>query len=386
MKFEVYKDKQFLVFQLEDGKTVKYDFSTHECIGKRGKPVKNLQSQLSGITIYDVINNCRDKYYADFLSFVHRNRWCYRTGSINTVLQDVPRYAKFEQYFAAGLGSLIDSNLRYKLSDIPKGLVKMARENRFKLTNNLIDSYKENPGNFQLAFSLELENFTPRDIMGIFEHTTYVRDSDGHYRWISIFHYLVDEYNYSPKRLLTYIDDLITYEGLDGSVYYILNEIYDYAKMMKKLSHKFDKYPRYFLSTHKIACRNYNRLKEQFDKEEFEKCIDKSMEKTIGDYVFIYPESTQDIKDEAVSQNNCVASYIKRVINGECHILFMRHKDTPEDSLVTIEVRNNKIVQARQRYNTPCTPEQKEVIEQWEQWRANQVKKEEGDGYACKVA
>ena len=111
-----------------------------------------------------------------------------------------------------------------------------------------------------------------------------------------------------------------------------------------------------------------------------------TMEKTFGDYVFMYPKSTQAIIDEAVSQNNCVASYIQSVIDGRCHILFLRHKDTPEQSLVTIEVRGNKIVQARQRYNALCTAEQKEAVDKWNEWRAKQVKKEEGDGYACKVA
>ena len=69
---------------------------------------------------------------------------------------------------------------------------------------------------------------------------------------------------------------------------------------MKQISPKFDKYPRHFLTTHKIACRNYSRLKEQFDEEEFKKHINKNMEHTFGDYTFIYPESTQDIKDEAI--------------------------------------------------------------------------------------
>ena len=46
---KVYKDKQFLVFDFENGKTVKYDFATNTAIGIKGKPVKNLQSQLNGI-------------------------------------------------------------------------------------------------------------------------------------------------------------------------------------------------------------------------------------------------------------------------------------------------------------------------------------------------
>ena len=81
------------------------------------------------------------------------------------------------------------------------------------------------------------------------------------------------------------------------------------------------------LTTHTITCRNYNRLKEQFDEEEFQSRINNNMEKTFGDYCFIYPKTTQEIKDETVQQNNCVASYIQSVIKGNCHILFLRITD-----------------------------------------------------------
>lgn len=158
---------------------------------------------------------------------------------------------------------------------------------------------------------------------------------------------------------------------------YLLKELLDYATMMKRLSNKFDKYPKHFLTTHKIACRNYNRLKQEFIEEDFKNKINKDMEKTFGDYRFIYPNCTQDIKNEAVQQNNCVASYIQRVINGQCHILFLRYKDSPDKSLVTIEVRDNKIVQALQKYNHPLTSEQKEIVENWNKWWANKIKNKE---------
>lgn len=47
---------------------------------------------------------------------------------------------------------------------------------------------------------------------------------------------------------------------------YILTELCDYANMMKQLSPKYDKYPRNLLTTHRIACRNYNF--EKFSKKD----------------------------------------------------------------------------------------------------------------------
>ncbi len=145
----------------------------------------------------------------------------------------------------------------------------------------------------------------------------------------------------------------------------MMKELEDYAEMMRQISPRFDKYPRNFLTAHKISVRNYNRLKKEFEEKRFAERRDESLECKIGEYRFIYPQTTQDIKDEAVQQHNCVASYIDRVIDGNCHILFMRKAKHPDESVVTVEVRDNKIVQALQKFNTPLTTEQKNVVEIW---------------------
>lgn len=194
------------------------------------------------------------------------------------------------------------------------------------------------------------------------------------YRWRCYprFITLINEYGYTAKPLLNYVDYLKTFEAID-SVDYALKEIEDYAKMMKEISPKFDKYPRHFLTTHKIASRNYNRLKHQFDEEKFKKRINLEMERTFDKFCFIYPKCIQDIKDESVQMSNCVSSYVQRVIDGQCDILFLRYKDNPDKSLVTIEVRGNKIVQALQRYNHPLTKEQVEIVDKWNKWYANKI-------------
>ena len=154
---------------------------------------------------------------------------------------------------------------------------------------------------------------------------------------------------------------------------YLIGELEDYARMMKEISPKFDKYPRHFLTTHKIASRNYNRLKHEFDEKKFQARINVDMEHTFGEYRFIYPKCIQDIKDESVQMSNCVSSYVQKVIDGHCDIMFLRYKDSPDKSLVTIEVRNGKIVQALQRYNHPLTSEQQDIVDKWNKWYANKI-------------
>lgn len=387
---KVYKERQFLIFDFEDGKTVKYDFATKECIGKKGKPVKNLCTQLSGITMDDIINCCTDEKYAKFLSFVKRS-YSYRYNNIyniGTILDKIPYYAKFEQFFSAGIEDIVDSNFSYTINEVPKALIKLCKNHSIKLSNDFLKNYKENPDGYQLAYNQQYISLTDVDINAILSHKKSEKVRYGERYWeydwknFSTFNRLIFQYGYTVKGLMNYLDYLATYEALND-VRNILGEIYDYAFMMKKISNKFDKYPRHFLTTHKIACRNYDRLKEEFKEEEFKKRINKDMERTFGEYRFFYPTCTQDIKDEAVQQNNCVASYIQKVIDGNCHILFLRYKDEPNKSLVTIEVRNNEIVQALQKYNHPLTKEQREIVERWNTWWSNKIKnnlKEESEG------
>ena len=368
---KIYKERQYLVFDFEDGKNVKYDFAKKQAIGKLGKPVKDLKSQLRGLTIDELCDKCTDKQYGKFLRFVKRNCSMYTVSNIGTILDNVQRFANFEQLYSAGFEDIVDKNFSYSINDIPKALIKICKNKQIILSNMFLNFYKEVPDAYVLAYNMEYMSLTDKQLYNMF--TTYeekrVESDDGLHRYkkFSFFNKLIKEYGYTPKSLLIYIDHLCTFEALDDTRF-VVKELCDYCDMMSHISPKYDKYPRHFLTTHKIACRNYNRLKEKFDEEDFKKRITPNMEHSFGGFEFIYPKSTQEIKDEAVMQNNCVASYIKKVINGDCHILFLRRKSEPNKSLCTIEVRNNKIVQAKLRFNDDITPELKEVVDKWNNW------------------
>ena len=319
-----------------------------------------------------IIEWCDDKKYAKFLDFVRREYPNY-ISNIGTILSKVPRYSKFEQIFSAGFDDIVNSNFTKKINDIPKSLIKIARDRQIKISDRFCDYWKKNPDAHFLAYQLDYISLTDEDINEILRKESYVY-ANGICHYYSYFNKLIEEYGYNPKALLLYIDTLKTFEAIED-MYHLLNELLDYAKMMNTISPKFDKYPRNFLTTHEIACRNYNRLKKEFSDEIFKTRIDKNLECTFGYYQFIYPDSTQDIKDEAVAQNNCVASYIDKVIDGECHIMFLRKKSNPKESLVTIEIRNNHIVQARRRFNDPVTPEDQEAIDKWNKKFADKERK-----------
>lgn len=366
-----------MIFKYEDGsdREVKYDFATKTAIGIKGKPVRDLKSQLSGMTMSELIECCDDEKYAKFLDFVRR-RYPNYISNIGTILSKVPYYSRFEQIFSAGFDEIVNpSSFSKSINDIPKSLVKVASKRDIKISDRTCDYWMKNPDNHYIGYNLEYISLTDKDILEVWstEKSVYNRDR-GEYDYWSFFNVLIEEYGYNAKYLFLYVDTLKTFEAIEN-ISHLMQELYDYARMMKTISPKFDKYPRNFLTTHKIACRNYNRLKKEFSEEIFRTRINKDYEYVFGDYQFIYPTSTQDIKDEAVAQNNCVASYIDDVIDGKCHIMFLRKKSSPKNSLVTIEIRNNIIVQAKRRFNDPVTDEDQKAINSWNKKFSNKKEK-----------
>lgn len=356
---KIYKEKQFLIFDFENGKTCRYDFATKTSIGIKGKPVKNLQHQLQGYNLDQLWDCFEDKNYARFLRYIQRANSRYGMRNIGTILDNVPYYKNLEQIFSANIENLIylsNHDTDFTINDIPKPLIKIAKEHNITISKRLISNYKINPNAHLIAYNLDYMTLNDDDIYHTMMGTASYRQDEPGY-----FNRLIASYGYNGKALWMYLDRLKTLEALTDFDY-IIREIYDYARMMSTISDKYDKYPRNFLTTHKIACRNYNRLKKEFEEDIFKKRINKMYEVAYKDYIFICPKCTQDIKDEAVMQNNCVASYIDKVINGECQILFLRKKSNPKQSLITIDVRDNRIVQALRRFNNPVTDEDQEAI------------------------
>lgn len=82
----------------------------------------------------------------------------------------------------------------------------------------------------------------------------------------------------------------------------------------------------------------------------------------------IYPASSiEDLVDESRQQKNCVRTYCEMVSKNKSQIYFMRKKTELEKSLVTIEVRDRKIIQARVKYNKLPSDELNEILNKWEQ-------------------
>lgn len=84
-------------------------------------------------------------------------------------------------------------------------------------------------------------------------------------------------------------------------------------------------------------------------------------------YIILPASTLKDLQDESKQQNNCVRTYAEKYATGICDIYFMRDINKQKKSLVTIEVKNNRVVQSRIKNNSEPNEKQIQFLQQWEQ-------------------
>ena len=136
----------------------------------------------------------------------------------------------------------------------------------------------------------------------------------------------------------------------------------DYIRMCEDLNVTPTLYSSYLHQTHDIVSRNH-KIKLETEQEEIFQSKYKEFKPWVkDDYTVVAPKTSHDLQAEGDALNHCVASYIKRVVDGECEIYFLRLTETPDKSLVTFEVRNKQIVQARGLHNRAITDKERMAL------------------------
>lgn len=154
---------------------------------------------------------------------------------------------------------------------------------------------------------------------------------------------------FSITSLVNYINRLDMYEAIpSGQAFVLLN---DYLHMC----HQLGMPPRVdgdsLKREHDIAARLCRQRRDQImeqkmkeraeqEKKEIEEGNKKLSRATYYEKIFFVRPITEynDLLDEAIQQDNCVASYAGRIAEGKSRIFTLRETAHPEKSLVTIEL------------------------------------------------
>ncbi|WP_338547406.1 PcfJ domain-containing protein [Emergencia sp. JLR.KK010] len=158
---------------------------------------------------------------------------------------------------------------------------------------------------------------------------------------------------------------------------FVLSEYKDYIGQIREL-----KYPEtdYYLYAKDFAVaheRASAQLREKKKKEYEEKVraenekLTKQVEKleklswSDGTYLIRPLRSVAEFFEEGANNNNCVASYVERAANGKTSIFVIRKCEAPDESFVTLELRDGEIAQCRGKGNRDAGTEVNAFAERW---------------------
>lgn len=153
----------------------------------------------------------------------------------------------------------------------------------------------------------------------------------------------------------------------------VLREYRDYLDMCKKercdLRNSFVLFPADLQEAHdKTAERILLKTdaKKRRDFMEAYRRVTSRLDFTMEGMKIVYPASPEEIVAEGHALRHCVGSYVDRVANKECMILFLRRCGEESVPFYTLEVRSKKVTQARGMCNADATPEVKRFLDRWE--------------------
>ena len=127
---------------------------------------------------------------------------------------------------------------------------------------------------------------------------------------------------------------------------------------------------------HDTLAETYNAIKRELEEEEYAKVLKTYTYKSyVGkNFSIIAPPTLIAIVQEGEALKHCVSSYINRVLRKETFIFFLRANDDLDKPLVTIEVRDNEILQASGMYNRRLKSDSEEMKTILEFTKLNSIK------------
>lgn len=182
--------------------------------------------------------------------------------------------------------------------------------------------------------------------------------------------YLLKEITETANITVEELRDYFAQQEDFNEEYYV--DYNDYLRMLKEegynIKDKKNIFPTNFYEAHNKLYLEYTISKDKKinDKiNKFSKILELNSYQD-DQYIIIPASSIESLIDESKQQSNCVRTYSRRYSNKETELYFMRKKDKFDESFVTIEVKNGKIVQARTKYNQLPSDDIMNILKRWE--------------------
>ena len=261
------------------------------------------------------------------------------------------------------------------LYDTSKTLAKWAVE------NNIVSNRKIEYQTFGLAAKIWKEGNKP-DIAK-FLLLQCIKSSMKEIRIDIEFYDIVENFNLDYKTAINYLLFGLYKQGYSNLEYFTVKMWRDYLQMSGVLNGSLDrfyapipgskvkikdKYPKSLNDAHNIVKRAYTSASMNINESEFQKIVSEFKWTEFQDKNFLIkvPKTSKEVIDEGDALGHCVASYIPKIINGDCIILFMRKSREPDTSYLTVELIGSNVYEIEgDNKRWDLTVEEKKFIKKW---------------------
>lgn len=333
---------------------------------------------------------CFDKY-----KNTGKLRWCPDNGmtlfntviypnSLDTALKDTPwQYCCIKQY--SQHYKVVSSVYRYlrAYSKYPE-LEYLVKAKLFRLTDNYIDDtslqkVNKNPSHSLIEFLKVNRCYLKRMITTdadyneckLYQKLTALRLRLNETQLAFILEHFTQHntdsfiellgYTKKPIKTINYLQKNAQLE--QRPIYQIASEWRDYLSICAEINYNLNlaniTYPRHL----KVAHDEVNALFQIKKNEAYGKQLAEMYPNIMKQYgyetdhfIIDAPKSQADLYNESAALNHCVKSYVPRIINQECIVIFLRRKSVSQKPYYTLELRQDHIVQCRTKGNK--TPEE----------------------------
>lgn len=220
---------------------------------------------------------------------------------------------------------------------LPKSIIEVVKEKTSLRAVRLLEEiYQTDPG------------FTA-------DHLNYLIN-EGDISWDRQ-HYYIDELlektlglmknGYKMKDLKEYLERADLYQAISQKETIMF--LCDYVNMSIQMEVPYEKYPNSLKKSHDLAMREFHYVEDEIHEKILRKMVEENKALTYKskDFCIVLPNDSGELVREGKRLRHCVASYIKKIVQGKSFIVFLRKLREPDKPYYTIEICNGGVAQIR---------------------------------------
>ena len=243
--------------------------------------------------------------------------------------------------------------------DLSKEVWKKYHSTEICAIGRFLDKIREAERKYGVARTCEF-----LDLAGVF-----YKDKISIPRIFNAVYDLFFKYRYDGIRLRKYlVDDIRFFQGITNPDHGA-QILHDYVDMCSQMGVLYEKYPRSLVLAHDVAQMNLDVTCDDEMIKAFKTRVEspeyRTLEHNLGEHIVVAPKTPQELIMEGKNLHHCVAAYIDAVIRGDAAVYFLRKKNEPDKSYITLDVRDGALYQAAGFANSPLTREERLCVQEW---------------------